>query len=80
MSLYLTLCVGCSPKQIITEPQVIRTAPPALLLEPTPAPKCRNTATTNGGLLRCYGEYQDALGKANADKAALKQITLEAQP
>jgi len=32
---------------------------------------------TNGDLLRCYGEYQDALGAANADKAAIKLLTEE---
>lgn len=80
MSLCLLLCASCSPKQIVTEPEVIRLAPPALLLQPRPEPQCRNTAKTNGDLLRCYGQYQDALRAANADKAALNQLTTEARP
>lgn len=74
------LCVGCCRKEIVAEPEVIRPVPPALLLLPTPEPLCRNSAATNGDLLRCYGEYQDALRAANADKAALKQISEEAAP
>ena len=77
MSLCLILCAGCSGKQVVSEPEVIRPAPPALLLEPTPEPSCRRGLVTNGDLLRCYGEYQDALGAANADKAALKLLTKE---
>lgn len=80
MSLCLLLCASCSPKQIVTEPEVIRLAPPAQLVQPTPEPQCRNTAKTNGDLLRCYGQYQDALRAANADKAALKPLTEEARP
>lgn len=68
------LCVSCSPKQLVTEPEVIRVTPPARLQKPTPEPECRNTAKTNGDLLRCYGQYQDALRAANADKAALQAI------
>lgn len=77
--LCLPLCAACSSKQIVTEPEVVRVAPPVLLMEPTPEPECRNTAETNGDLLRCYGEYQDALRAANTDKATLKRITEEAR-
>lgn len=83
MCLCLLLCAACSGKQLVTEPEVVRVAPPSLLLEPTPDPACRQAlainGATNGDLLRCYGEYQDALARANADKAALKLLTTEAQ-
>jgi len=79
MSLCLPLFASCSAKQIVTEPEVIRLAPPARLVQPTPEPQCRNTAQTNGDLLRCYGEYQDALRAANADKAALQPLATEAR-
>ncbi len=75
----LLLCASCSGKQIVTEPEVIRVAPPALLMQPLAEPGFRNTAQTNGDLLRCYGEYQDALRAANADRAALKLLTEEAR-
>jgi hypothetical protein len=77
MSLCLILCAGCSGKQVVSEPELIRVTPPALLMEPTPEPSCRSAMGTNGDLLRCYGEYQDALGAANADKAAIKLLTEE---
>lgn len=80
MSLCLILCSGCSGKQVVSEPEVIRPAPPALLLEPTQEPSCRGTMRTNGDLLRCYGEYQDALRAANVDKAAIKPLTEEVRP
>lgn len=79
MCLCLLLCAACSGKQLVTEPEVVRVAPPSLLMEPTPDPACRHALATNGDLLRCYGEYQDALARANADKAALKLLTTEAQ-
>ncbi len=79
MCLCLLLCAACSGKQVVSEPEVVRVTPPALLMTPTPEPACRHTLTTNGDLLRCYGEYQDALARANADKAAMKQITEEAR-
>ncbi len=75
----LLLCASCSGKPIVAEPEVIRVAPPALLITPKPEPECRNTAQTNGDLLRCYGEYQDALRAANADRDALKLLTEEAR-
>ncbi len=48
-------------------------------MEPTPEPSCRNGMRTNGDLLRCYGEHQDALRAANADKNATKLLTVEAK-
>lgn len=80
MCLCLLLCAACSGRQVVvSEPEMVRVAPPALLTSPTPEPACRqalvSNGATNGDLLRCYGEYQDALARANADKAALKKIT-----
>ncbi len=79
MCLCLLLCAACSSKQIVSEPEVVRVSPPALLMATTPEPACRQAlasdGATNGDLLRCYGEYQDALARANADKAAMRQIT-----
>lgn len=81
MSLCLLLCSGCSARPVVvTEPEVIRPRPLALLMEPTPEPGCRSAAQTNGDLLRCLGDFLDALREANADKAALKLIIGEAKP
>ena len=79
MSLCLILCAGCCGKQVVSEPEVIRPAPPALLMELMLEPSCRSDMRTNGDLLRCYGEYQDALRAANVDKVALKPLTMEAR-
>lgn len=51
-------------------PQLVRVAPPAHLMEPTPEPAC--SPATNADLLDCALDYRDALRRANADKAAIK--------
>jgi hypothetical protein len=49
----------------------VRVAPPAHLTRPTPAPDCSG-AETNDDLLQCLLDYRAALGRANADKSAIK--------
>ena len=54
-------------------PQLVRVAPPAHLMEPTPEPVC--APVTNRDLMDCALDYRDALRRANADKAAIKAGT-----
>jgi len=68
----LTLCAACSSKpQVVTRTELVRMAPPAHLTRPTPAPDCSG-AETNDDLLQCLLDYRAALGRANADKSAIK--------
>jgi hypothetical protein len=56
---------------VVTVSKVVRIAPPAHLMEPTPEPDC-SQATTNGDLVQCCQDRLEALRRANADKAAIK--------
>ncbi len=51
-------------------PEIIHIRPPAQLLAPTPIPAC-SPCETNEDLLRHALDMRDALGRANADKAAI---------
>lgn len=53
-------------------PQTVYVTPPAVLMAETPEPACN--ATTNGGLLDCWADSRAALRKANADKAAMREV------
>lgn len=71
--LSLMLCAACSSRpRVVTVHRVERVTPPVHLMDVTPVPDCSD-ARTNEDLLDCVLDTREALDRANADKAAIKQ-------
>ena len=72
LALFLAAFVGCSSKEYVSAPELVHVAPPAVLVLPTVEPQCN--ATTNGELAGCFFDMRAALRRANADKAAMREV------
>ena len=72
IALCLTLLCGCSKSAPRIE--VVRHAPPAVLLAPVPQPVPPAQGATNGQLLDYTIELQSAFHSANDDKTALRGL------
>lgn len=68
----ILLCLMLSVSGCMRLPGVVREETPKgeHLLQPTPAPVCRDN--NNGDLLECVAEFNKALASCNDDKSALQ--------
>lgn len=65
---------ACSAERqrVVTRTEVVRVSVPAHLTEPTPVPEC--LIEVNGDFVSCVRALREALGLANADKAAIREL------
>lgn len=77
----MTLCLlclsGCSNGRVITQYRVVRVEIPQSLFVEQSVPLWQGG--TNGTLARHTAELRDALGRCNADKAAIKELYAKGQ-